>query len=161
MGRAEAGQRRLLLGTVLSLLNCTQLQDVEKLCKKLPKDSRALACLREHKEELSEGCKREVFERQAVAADDWRTDPELFEACKVRAALLGVTNSAIQLWSCLCPVDAAAWQSRHGQLKQEPTWLSVRQLQVFTVMVLQTSVCAVPACNWQLLYAACSRCKAS
>ena len=43
-----------------------------------------LACLREKKEELSSECKTEVFERQAGAADDWRTDTELFKACKVR-----------------------------------------------------------------------------
>ena len=64
-------------------------QDVEKLCSKLPKDTHALACLREHKDELNEGCKKEVFERQAVAADDWRTDPELLAACKVRWQLSG------------------------------------------------------------------------
>ena len=58
-------------------------QDVEKLCKNLDKGVHALACLRDNKEKLSDGCKAEVFERQAVAADDWRTDPELFAACKV------------------------------------------------------------------------------
>lgn len=57
--------------------------DAEKLCKDLEKGATVLACLREKKEELSADCKTEVFDRQAVAADDWRTDIELFKACEV------------------------------------------------------------------------------
>ena len=58
--------------------------DVEKLCTTLAAGTTVLACLREKKEELSSECKTEVFDRQAGAADDWRTDTELFKACQVR-----------------------------------------------------------------------------
>ena len=57
--------------------------DVEKLCTTLAAGTTVLACLREKKEELSSECKTEVFDRQAGAADDWRTDTELFKACQV------------------------------------------------------------------------------
>ena len=57
--------------------------DAEKLCQNLEKGTTVLACLREKKEELTADCKTEVFDRQAVAADDWRTDIELFKACEV------------------------------------------------------------------------------
>ena len=57
--------------------------DAEKLCKDLGKETTVLACLRENKEQLTQDCKTEVFERQALAADDWRTDIELFTACEV------------------------------------------------------------------------------
>ena len=42
-----------------------------------------LGCLREHYEDLSAACTEEVFKRQAEAANDWRTDKELNEACQV------------------------------------------------------------------------------
>lgn len=42
-----------------------------------------LGCLREQYEDLSAACKEEVFKRQAEAANDWRTDRELNEACQV------------------------------------------------------------------------------
>ena len=42
-----------------------------------------LGCLREQYEDLSAACKEEVFKRQAEAANDWRTDKELNEACQV------------------------------------------------------------------------------
>ena len=44
-----------------------------------------LGCLREQYEDLGAACKEEVFKRQAEAANDWRTDKELNEACKVRS----------------------------------------------------------------------------
>ncbi len=40
-------------------------------------------CLREQYEDLGAACKEEVFKRQAEAANDWRTDKELNEACQV------------------------------------------------------------------------------
>lgn len=58
--------------------------DAETLCKNLEKGKTVLSCLREKEQDLSAECKTEVFERQAVAADDWRTDIELFKACEVR-----------------------------------------------------------------------------
>ncbi len=42
-----------------------------------------LGCLREQYEDLSAACKEEVFKRQAEAANDWRTDKVLNEACQV------------------------------------------------------------------------------
>ena len=42
-----------------------------------------LGCLRGQYEDLSAACKEEVFKRQAEAANDWRTDKELNEACQV------------------------------------------------------------------------------
>lgn len=42
-----------------------------------------LGCLREQYEDLGAACKEEVFKRQAEAANDWRTDKELNEACQV------------------------------------------------------------------------------
>ena len=42
-----------------------------------------LGCLREQYEDLGAACKEEVFKRQAEAANDWRTDNELNEACQV------------------------------------------------------------------------------
>ena len=42
-----------------------------------------LGCLRELYEVLRAACKEEVFKRQAEAANDWRTDRELNEACQV------------------------------------------------------------------------------
>ena len=42
-----------------------------------------LGCLREQYEDLGAACKEEVFKRQAEAANDWRTDKELNEACEV------------------------------------------------------------------------------
>ena len=59
------------------------LQDAEKLCKSVAPGATLLSCLRMKKEELSEACQAEVFQRQADAADDWRTDVELYKACKV------------------------------------------------------------------------------
>ena len=42
-----------------------------------------LGCLREQVEELGPACKEEVFKRQVEAANDWRTDKELKDACEV------------------------------------------------------------------------------
>ncbi len=42
-----------------------------------------LGCLREQVEDLAAACKEEVFKRQLEAANDWRTDKELKEACEV------------------------------------------------------------------------------
>eukprot|EP00884_Botryococcus_braunii_P022595 jgi/Botrbrau1/9019/Bobra.0148s0119.1 len=58
------------------------LGDVEKLCANIQNEMSVLACLRQNKEKLSTGCSDEVFQRQQVAVDDWRTDKELFTACK-------------------------------------------------------------------------------
>ena len=49
-----------------------------------------LGCLREQYEDLSAACKEEVFKRQAEAANDWRTDKELNEACQVSISLCSV-----------------------------------------------------------------------
>jgi ATP-dependent protease HslVU (ClpYQ) peptidase subunit len=51
-----------------------------------------LGCLREQVEELGAACKEEVFKRQAEAANDWRTDKELKEACEV----------VLQTLACVC-----------------------------------------------------------
>lgn len=59
-------------------------QDVEKLCSAIQNDVSVLGCLRENKAKLSTACADEVFQRQQVAVDDWRTDKELATACKVR-----------------------------------------------------------------------------
>ena len=37
-----------------------------------------------HKDEVSPGCSSEVFIRQENAADDFRLDKELYNACQVR-----------------------------------------------------------------------------
>lgn len=58
--------------------------DADKLCKNLAKDVTVLGCLRDNKDQLTEECKAEVFERQALGADDWRADIELFNACEVQ-----------------------------------------------------------------------------
>lgn len=42
-----------------------------------------LGCLREQVEELGAACQQEVFKRQLEAANNWRTDKELKEACDV------------------------------------------------------------------------------
>lgn len=46
-----------------------------------------LGCLREQVEDLAAACKEEVFKRQLEAANDWRTDKELKEACQVRCLI--------------------------------------------------------------------------
>lgn len=76
-------------------------QDAEKLCKNLPSGSSLLSCLRSKKEQLTEACSAEVFQRQTDAADDWRTDVELHKACKV---------SVLQLPG-MCWCKARAWLS--------------------------------------------------
>ena len=63
------------------------MNDAEKFCKNLEAGVTVLGCLRDKKDELTSDCKAEVFERQTGAADDWRTDIELFNACEVRFLL--------------------------------------------------------------------------
>ena len=74
--------------------------DVEKLCTTLAAGTTVLACLREKKEELSSECKTEVFDRQAGAADDWRTDTELFKACQVRRIAYTYRATASHCFNC-------------------------------------------------------------
>ena len=73
----------------------------------MDKGGHALACLRDNKDKLSDACKAEVFERQAVAADDWRTDPELFAACQVcslsLSRIVGERSTINAAWH---PLDA-------------------------------------------------------
>lgn len=56
-----------------------------------------LGCLREKKDELTPDCKAEVFERQAGAADDWRTDVELFKVCEVCPLPVSTANHTQQV----------------------------------------------------------------
>nr|QOL01068.1 putative extracellular protein CSOL_002 [Pseudococcomyxa simplex] len=60
--------------------------DAEKLCAGNFEHYSILGCLREQVEELGAACKEEVFKRQAEAANDWRTDKELKEACEADVA---------------------------------------------------------------------------
>ena len=39
---------------------------------------------RDQKDEVSDNCASEIFRRQEDAADDFRLDKELYEACQVR-----------------------------------------------------------------------------
>ena len=55
-----------------------------------------LGCLREQYEDLGAACKEEVFKRQAEAANDWRTDKELNEACQVPAHPLSLQPSKVK-----------------------------------------------------------------
>lgn len=85
-----------------------------------------LGCLREQYEDLSAACKEEVFKRQAEAANDWRTDKELNEACQVILTQAFVIISASQ---CLerspgdartpdaAPIIRASLRAPHETLK--------------------------------------------
>ena len=66
-----------------------------------------LGCLREQYEDLGAACKEEVFKRQAEAANDWRTDKELNEACQV-----------FQLYQSFCTT------TRKGRLPLMPTTIA-------------------------------------
>jgi Golgi apparatus protein 1 len=62
-----------------------------------------LGCLREQVEDLAAACKEEVFKRQLEAANDWRTDKELKDACKVGPAKVLLPGR--EIWAC--PSSAA------------------------------------------------------
>lgn len=61
---------------------------------------------RDQKDQVSSNCASEIFRRQEDAADDFRLDKELYEACKVRRHdrfLVGCTRqNPHQAGSCMC-----------------------------------------------------------
>ncbi len=77
-----------------------------------------LGCLREQVEDLGAACKEEVFKRQMEAANDWRTDKELKEACDVglspsHMSFTCLMTGAQRPTGCLTPVKEhfLSWRS--------------------------------------------------
>lgn len=62
-----------------------------------------IACLREVKDKLQAGCRKEVFKVQLDAAYDYRADKMLHEACEKDAEALckGVKNGGGRIQACL------------------------------------------------------------
>lgn len=86
-------------------------QDVEKYCGAIQNDVSVLGCLRENKAKLSTACSEEVFQRQQVAVDDWRTDKELATACKVSQGAKAKAK-VLCARACVCTrrvLPAMAW----------------------------------------------------
>jgi hypothetical protein len=46
------------------------------------KNGSIISCLRDVKDKLRPACKKEVFKVQLAASQDFRADPQLYEACK-------------------------------------------------------------------------------
>jgi len=67
------------------------------------KAGQVIACLRDVKERVAPACKKELFKVQKDAAEDYRADPQLYEACKDDAANLckDVKNGGGRVQACL------------------------------------------------------------
>jgi hypothetical protein len=86
-------------------------KDAEKYCKDLQwysgyRNGSVIGCLREVKEKLQAGCRKEVFKVQLDAAFDYRADKMLHEACEKDAETLcqGVKNGGGRIQACLVSV---------------------------------------------------------
>lgn len=88
--------------------------DAEKHCKDMQwysgyRNGSVIGCLREVKDKLQAGCRKEVFKVQLDAAYDYRADQMLHEACEKDAETLckGVKNGGGRIQACLVSVAAA------------------------------------------------------
>ncbi|WIA10933.1 hypothetical protein OEZ85_011098 [Tetradesmus obliquus] len=82
--------------------------DAEKYCKDMQwysgyRNGSVIGCLREVKDKLQAGCRKEVFKVQLDAAYDYRADQMLHEACEKDAETLckGVKNGGGRIQACL------------------------------------------------------------
>ena len=90
----------------LALLHVVLVCPVQSMTRLL----RVRVYCREHRDEVSGECASEIFRRQENAADDFRLDKELFEACQVCSHYL------IQLTFCTVGVSACLVHSNDRQI---------------------------------------------
>lgn len=110
------------------------LNDVQKLCSKLEPGESALSCLRDQKDQVSGKCASEILIRQEDAADDFRLDKELFDACQddAQSVCSGVDPHEGRVQECLrerrsgLSYDCQAELFRQDQEDSEDLRLSVR-----------------------------------
>ncbi|KAL2619820.1 hypothetical protein R1flu_000025 [Riccia fluitans] len=79
-------------------------KDIQKTCSEyFLGPGGVLACLREHKDTLSEKCQMEVFRAEADAASDFQMDPLLYEKCSLdaRAFCADVSPTGGRIQACL------------------------------------------------------------
>ncbi|CAK0736969.1 hypothetical protein CVIRNUC_000833 [Coccomyxa viridis] len=96
--------------------------DAEKHCANKYENYGILGCLREQYEDLSAACKEEVFKRQAEAANDWRTDKELNEACQadVKSSCPDAKPEAGEVQECLASHrPLLSWDCQEQLFRQE------------------------------------------
>ncbi|CAL5218414.1 g90 [Coccomyxa viridis] len=96
--------------------------DAEKFCANKYENYGILGCLREQYEDLGAACKEEVFKRQAEAANDWRTDKELNEACQadVKTNCPDAKPEAGEVQECLAEHrPLLSWDCQEQLFRQE------------------------------------------
>lgn len=86
------------------------------------KSGQIIACLREIKDQLAPACGKEIYKLQREAADDFRADPQLYEACKGDAETLcqGVKFGGGRVQACLRSKRMQlAWACEEQLFRQE------------------------------------------